>query len=227
MGERDSVAQILQEQSMKFPTLFARALLAVAAPVAMTAVAPPAVAAPKTDAADLAKVQAHLAAVQSMTANFVQTDGKGRSAAGTLQLKRPGRIRFQYGSGDLLLVANGSRLTFIDYQVGQKSSWELNKTPLGMLLSANPNLKGKSRVVASNDPRILVVRARDSNRPEFGTLILAFLRSASAPGGLMLYGWTAVDAQNKRTTVKLSNQRFNVAVPEDAFRFAEPKKKRR
>ncbi len=209
---------------MSFPTLFARALLALAVPVAMVAAAAPAAA---SEAADLAKVQAHLSAVQSMTANFVQTDAKGRSAAGTLQLKRPGRIRFEYGSGDLLLVANGSRLSFIDYQVGQKSSWELNKTPLGMLLSANPNLKSKSKVVASNDPRILVVRARDSNRPEFGTLILAFLRSASAPGGLMLYGWTAVDAQNKRTTVKLSNQRFNVAIPEDAFRFAEPKKKRR
>jgi outer membrane lipoprotein-sorting protein len=210
---------------MRFPTLFARALLAVALPATLvTANAAPAVA---SQASDLAKVQAHLSAVQSMTANFVQTDGKGRSAAGTLQLKKPGRIRFEYGSGDLLLVANGSKLTFLDYQVGQKSSWDLNKTPLGMLLSANPDLKGKSRVVASKDPRILVVRARDSNRPEFGTLILAFLRSSSAPGGLLLYGWTAVDAQNKRTTVKLSNQRFNVAIPEGAFRYAEPKKKRR
>ena len=210
---------------MRFPTLFARALIAVAMPAALvTANAAPAVA---SQASDLAKVQAHLSAVQSMTANFVQTDGRGRSAAGTLQLKKPGRIRFEYGSGDLLLVANGSKLTFIDYQVGQKSSWDLNKTPLGMLLSANPDLKGKSRVVASKDPRVLVVRARDSNRPEFGTLILAFLRSSSAPGGLLLYGWTAVDAQNKKTTVKLTNQRFNVAIPEGAFRYAEPKKKRR
>ena len=209
---------------MRFPTLFARALLALAMPAALVTAAAPAAA---SRASDLAKVQAHLSAVQSMTANFVQTDGKGRSAAGTLQLKKPGRIRFEYGSGDLLLVANGSKLTFVDYQVGQKSSWDLNKTPLGMLLSANPDLKGKSRVVASKDPRVLVVRARDSNRPEFGTLILAFLRSSSAPGGLLLYGWTAVDAQNKKTTVKLTNQRFNVAIPEGAFRYAEPKKKRR
>lgn len=209
---------------MSFPTLFARALLALATPVAMVAAAAPAAAA---ESPDLAKFRAHLSSVQSMTANFVQTDGKGRSAAGTLQLKRPGRIRFEYGSGDLLLVANGSKLTFIDYQVGQKNSWDLDKTPLGMLLSVNPILKGNARMVPSGDPRTVVIRARDRNRPEYGTLILAFLRSASAPGGLMLYGWTAVDAQNKRTTVKLSNQRFNVAVPEDAFRFAEPKKKRR
>ena len=204
---------------MSFPNHFARAL----APIAIVAMAAPAEAA---ESADLAKVQAHLSAVQSMTANFVQTDGRGRSSAGTMQLKRPGRIRFQYGSGDLLLVANGSRLTFVDYQVGQKNSWPLNQTPLGMLLAAKPNIKGSARLLPSNDPRVVVVRAKDRQRPEYGTLILAFMRSPSAPGGLMLYGWTAIDAQNKRTTVKLSNQRYNVAVAEGAFRFAEPKKKR-
>ena len=213
---------------MSFPTLFARAfapaLMVIAAPVALVAPAVPAAAA---ESPDLARVQAHLKAVQSMTANFVQTDGRGRSARGTLQLKRPGRIRFEYSGGDLLLVANGSRLTFVDYQVGQKSSWDLSKTPLGMLLSVNPILKGNARLVPSGDPRTVVLRARDRNRPEYGTLILAFLRSPSAPGGLMLYGWTAVDAQNKRTTVKLSNQRYNVAVAEGAFTYAEPKKRKR
>ena len=77
----------------------------------------------------------------------------------------------------------------------------------------------------SNDPRIVVVRARDT--AQYGSLMLAFLRSASAPGGLQLYGWTAIDAQNKRTTVKLSNVRYNVAVPDSAFTYAEPKKRKR
>jgi len=54
---------------------------------------------------------------------------------------------------------------------------------------------------------------------------LAFLRSNSAPGGLQLYGWTAIDPQNHRTTVRLSNVRFNVAVPDGAFSYAEPKKR--
>lgn len=207
---------------MSFPTRFARAAFAIAAPVALVATAVPAAAA---ESADLARFKAHLASVQSMTANFVQTDGRGRSAAGTLQLKRPGRIRFQYGSGDLLLVANGSRLTFIDYEVGQKNHWALSKTPLGVLLSTNPDLKGQAKVVASNDPRILVIRAR--NPSQFGTLILAFLRAPSAPGGLMLYGWTAIDPQNKKTTVKLTNQRYNVAIPEGAFSFREPVKRKR
>ena len=205
---------------MTFVNSFARALI----PVAVVAAASPAAA---SEASDLAAVEAHLAAVQSMTANFRQTDAKGRSAAGILQLKRPGRIRFQYGSGDLLLVGAGGKLTFLDYQVGQKNSWDLNKTPLGMLLSANPDVKRIARIQANPDSRILVVRAKDPNHAEFGTLILAFLRSAAAPGGLQLYGWTAIDAQNKKTTVKLTDVRYNVAVPETAFTYAEPKKRKR
>ena len=209
---------------MRFPTLFARALFSIAAPAVLVAAPVPAAAA---ESADFAQVQTHLRAVQSMTANFVQTDGKGRTARGTLQLKRPGRIRFEYSGGDLLLVANGGRLNFVDYQVGQKSSWALNKTPLGMLLSVNPILKGNARLQPSGNPRTVVLRAKDRSHPEFGTLILAFLRSPSAPGGLQLYGWTAIDAQNKKTTVKLSNVRYNVAVADAAFTYAEPKKKKR
>jgi len=205
---------------MSLSTRFARAL----APVAIVALAAPAAAA---ESPDLAKVRSHITSVDTMTAKFVQTDAKGRAAAGTLQLKRPGRIRFQYGSGDLLLIGGGGKLTFLDYQVGQKNSWDLNKTPLGILLSADPDVKRIAKIVANPDPRILVVRAKDNNHPEFGTLILAFLRAPAAPGGLQLYGWTAIDAQNKRTTVKLSDVRYNVAVPDSAFTYVEPKKRKR
>jgi outer membrane lipoprotein-sorting protein len=195
---------------------FARALV----PVAVVAAAAPAIAA---ESPDMALLKAHISSVHTMTADFTQTDARGRSSSGTMELERPGRVRFQYGSGDLLLVANGKTLTFIDYQVGQKSSWPLGRTPLGALLSDSPDLKGRAQIVPSTDSRIVTVRARDPS--QFGSVTLVFLRSPSAPGGLTLYGWTAIDAQNHRTTVKLTNVRYNVPVPESAFTYAEPKKK--
>jgi outer membrane lipoprotein-sorting protein len=185
------------------------------------------VAAPATAAApspDLAKLKGHLTSVQTMTANFTQTDAKGRSDTGTLQMKRPGRIRFEYSGGDVLLVANGKTLTFVDYSVGQKSSWPLSRTPLGPLLSASPDFNGKAEILPSNDSRVVVARAKSAG--QYGQLTLAFLRNSSAPGGLQLYGWTAIDPQNHRTTVKLSNVRYNIAVPESAFSYTPPKKKR-
>ena len=147
--------------------------------------------------------------------------------AGTLSLKRPGKIRFAYGGGvNMLLVANGSTLNFIDYDVGQKSSWPIGKSPLAVLLSPTPDLGRIARLQPSDNKNVVVVRARDARRPEFGTIVLAFQRAPGAPGGLRLEGWTAIDAQNKRTTVRLSNQRYNVAVPDSAFNFAEPKRKK-
>ena len=205
---------------MAFPTLLSRVL----APAATLAIfATPAAAQPR---GDLAQVEAHLAAAQSMTARFVQTDSKNRQLAGTMQLKRPGRIRFEYGGGaNMLLVGNGKTLTFVDYEVGQKSSWAIAKSPLSVLLSAKPDLARIARILPTEDKRILLVRARDGSRPEFGTMILAFVKTPAAPAGLRLQGWTAIDAQNKRTTVKLDGQRYNVAVPESAFSYAEPKKR--
>lgn len=183
--------------------------------------AAPAVAA---ESPDLARLKSHLAAVQTMTANFTQTDAKGRVSTGTLQLKRPGRVRFEYSGGDLLLVADGKRLSFLDYQVGQKSSWPLGKTPLGPLLSGSADFDGKAEILPSADNRVVVARAK--NASQYGQLTLAFLRNPSAPGGLQMYGWTAIDPQNHRTTVKLSDVRYNVAVPDSAFTYADPKKRR-
>ena len=202
---------------MSFPIAISRALVPAAMLVAAPAVA-------QSNSADMAKLRTHLSTVESMTAGFTQTDSRGRSSSGTMQLKRPGKVRFAYSGGDLLLVANGKTLTFVDYTVGQKSSWPLSRTPLSVLLSRSPDLKGRAKIVPSKDSRIVSVEARDPT--QYGSLTLVFLRSSSAPGGLQLYGWTAIDAQNKRTTVKLNGVRYNVAVNESAFTFAEPKKRK-
>jgi outer membrane lipoprotein-sorting protein len=206
---------------MNFVSNFARALVPVA--IAATAAA----SAPAQTSSELRAVEASLGATQSMTADFLQTDGKGRQMAGTLSLKRPGKIRFAYGGGvNMLLVADGKRLTFVDYEVAQKSSWPIAKSPLAVLLSPQPDLARIARIMPSEHRNVTIVRARDARRPEFGTLVLAFVRDGSAPGGLKLAGWTAIDAQNKKTTVRLSNQRYNVAVPDSAFTYAEPKRKK-
>jgi outer membrane lipoprotein-sorting protein len=201
---------------------FSAHLLAPAA--ALSLAAPAALAQP---ANPLRQVEQSLAATQSMTARFTQTDGRGRTLTGNLSLQRPGKIRFEYAPGaNMLMVGDGRNLTFVDYEVGQKSSWPIARSPLAVLLSPQPNLSRIARIERQANPNVIVVRARDARRPEFGTLILAFARNAAAPGGLQLEGWTAIDAQNKRTTVKLDGQRFNVVIPASAFTYAEPKRRK-
>jgi outer membrane lipoprotein-sorting protein len=204
---------------MRFANL-ARALITTSIVVAAPAAA-------ATDPA-VAQVERSLGATQSMTATFVQTNGKGQQLSGTLTLKRPGRVRFDYGrSANMLMVADGTNLFYLDYDVGQKNHWPIAKSPLAPILSPMPDLQRIARTVPTQDPRVILVRLRDARRPEFGTLIMAFVKQASAPGGLQLEGWTAIDAQNRKTTVKLGAQRYNVPVADTAFQFAEPQKRRR
>ena len=144
---------------MNFVSYFARALV----PVAM--VAATATPAPAQSSADLRAVEASLAATQSMTANFLQSDGKGRQMAGTLSLKRPGKIRVSSGGGvNMLLVADGKRLTFVDYDVAQKSSWPIAKSPLAVLLSPQPDLTRIAQGDGGEAPTEDVRRSIDGRR---------------------------------------------------------------
>ena len=157
-------------------------------------------------------------------ADFAQTDRSGKSLKGTLTLKRPGRIRFQYQKGvPLLVVGDGAALTMIDYQVRQVSRWPIGNSPLGVLLNPSKDLSRFARVEPGGDPRLLLVAARDPKHPEFGTISIAFQRLSGAPAGLMLLGWTMVDAQNNRTAIRLANQRYNLPVSDGTFRWNDPR----
>jgi len=201
------------------------ALALALAPVALSAVAAPAFA--QAPARGLAQVQSNLRAVETMTAAFTQTDRRGRTLSGTLTIKRPGRIRFDYGrSANMLIVGDGRALNFVDYDVRQVQRWPIGNSPLSVLLNPNKSLDGIGKVVTDSD-QVLMIQARDPKKPEFGTISIAFAKIPSAPQGLMLQGWTTIDSQNNRTTIRLSNQRFNVAVADTAFRWNDPRKKGR
>lgn len=193
---------------------------AALAPLVVVAAVAPA----QAPQSSLAEVTAHLRGVTTMTANFTQTDRTGRSLGGVLTIKRPGKIRFQYEKGvPLLVVADGKSLNVIDYQVAQVSRWPIGNSPLSVLLDPEQDISRFAKIVDSGDPRVLLLSARDPKRPEFGTITIAFARVPGAPQGLMLQGWTVLDAQNNRSTIKLSNQRFNTAISDGAFRWRDPR----
>ena len=179
----------------------------------------------KADQSDLTKVNAYVRAVTTMTADFTQTDRKGQTLSGVLTLKRPGKIRFEYGKGaDMLVVSNGKSLYMVDYEVKQVQRWPIGSSPLGALLDPNRDVKRFGKLVPAGNDSVVGVEVRDPKRPEFGVITLIFVKNASAPGGLQLASWVALDSQNGRTTVRLSNQRYGVAVADSAFSFQDPRR---
>lgn len=194
-----------------------------ARPLALTLLAAPALIA-AAPAGDLAQVQQHLAGVSSMVAGFSQTDRNGRVLTGTMTLKRPGKIRFQYQKGvPQLIVADGRSLYFIDYQVRQVDRWPIGNSPLGVLLDPKRDITKFSKLVPTGDSRVVSIEVHDPNHPEYGRITMVFRRDAAAPGGLTLTGWVALDSQNNRTTIRLSGPRYNGAVSDGTFRWNDPR----
>jgi outer membrane lipoprotein-sorting protein len=194
--------------------------VAVAAPAALVVPLAPATA---QSADKLDQVVAALRGISTMKADFVQTDRNGQSVSGTLTLKRPGRIRFEYEpSAKMLVVSNGSRLTLVDYEVNQVESWPIGSSPLSALLDPRRDVKRYGKLIPTSNPNVLSIEVKDSKNGI--TITLIFVRDSAAPGGLELTNWVALDAQNKRTTVRLSNQRYGMSVPDSAFTFRDPRR---
>ncbi|QZD91079.1 outer membrane lipoprotein carrier protein LolA [Qipengyuania aurantiaca] len=177
---------------------------------------------------DLDQAVEALRGISTMRANFVQTDRNGQAVSGVMTLKRPGKIRFEYEKGvPLLVVSNGKSMYMIDYEVNQVQRWPIKNSPLGALLDPSRDVKKYGKLIPTSHSDVVSIEVRDPKRPEFGVITLIFARDASAPGGLRLTHWVALDSQNHRTTVRLSNNRYGVSVADSAFTFRDPRRSSR
>lgn len=192
---------------------------------ALLPVVPAFAASSAADMRQLDQAVAALRGISTMKADFVQTDRNGQKVRGTMTLKRPGRIRFQYeSSAKMLIVSDGKALTLIDYAVNQVQRWPISNSPLGALLDPKRDVAKFGKVLPTGNPEVISIEVRDKSHPEYGVITLIFMRKASAPGGLELSYWVALDSQNQRTTIALSNQRYGVPVTDNDFRWKDPRK---
>ena len=188
----------------------------------------PAPLAAQSSASDLDRVVEALRGISTMQANFTQTDRQGGVSTGVMTLKRPGKIRFDYGKqADFLVVSNGKSLFVVDYQVNQVERWPITNSPLGALFDPSRDVKRFGKLVPTGNRDVISVEVRDPAKPEFGIITMIFVRNASAPGGLQLSHWVALDAQNNRTTVRLANHRYGLAVADSTFTFRDPRRSTR
>lgn len=195
------------------------AALVVSAPAILHAQAPS-----PAQTGDLARAITALRAIDTMRADFVQADSRGKRISGVMTLKRPGRIRFQYDKGvPILIVSDGKALTFVDYQVRQVQRWPIRNSPLGALLDPGRDVMRYARLMPSPNAAVIPVEVRDPKHPEYGVITMVFVRDGAAPGGLELSNWAMRDSQSAKTIVTLSNQRYGVAIADNAFKYNDPR----
>jgi len=200
------------------------ALFALTVPATLPLATAPALA--QVENPRVSRVVAALRGISTLNADFTQTDRTGQRVSGKLTLKRPGRIRFQYeDSVNMLIVGDGKSLTLIDYDVRQVQRWPIKNSPLGALLDPQRDVARYGTLKSTGNPDVTSIEVRDRKHPEYGIITLIFVNRPSAPGGLELVSWVALDSQNKRTTIRLSNHRYGLAVSNKAFRWKDPRLK--
>ncbi|MBI1403220.1 MAG: outer membrane lipoprotein carrier protein LolA [Porphyrobacter sp.] len=179
-------------------------------------------------ASEIDQVVNALRSISTMRADFTQTDREGNVTSGVMTLKRPGKIRFDYGKdSDFLVISNGKSLYVVDYEVSQVERWPIKNSPLGALFDPERDVKRYGKLVPTGNRDVISVEVRDPKKPEFGMINLIFVRKPSAPGGWQLTHWVALDAENYRTRVELTNQRYGVSVPDSTFTFRDPRRSAR
>jgi outer membrane lipoprotein-sorting protein len=157
--------------------------------------------------------------LKTLTATFVQIAPDGALTTGRLWIQRPGQMRMQYDPpANILLVTTDWRLVFYDATSKQVNYIPVAQTPIGFLLSKNPNFGDE---VLIRDVRIeggeIVITAFRKGAEDQGSVQLVF---AERP--VELRRWTVLDPGGTKTVVTLSDVRTDQKIDADRFTWRDP-----
>lgn len=151
----------------------------------------------------LDEVSAYLNQLQTATGGFTQINADGTISTGTIYIKRPGRVRFEYAPPDQsLVIAGGGQVAIFDTATGgDPDRYPLSQTPLSIILAANVNL-GRADMVTghTSDGTTTTITAQDPDNPEYGSIQMVY---TGAP--VELRQWIITDDTGQQTTVILND----------------------
>ena len=153
----------------------------------------------------LKEISAYLNGLTTVEADFTQVNADGTISTGKIYIKRPGRVRFEYGPPDRsLVIAGGNNVAIFDSKSNQPpEQYPLKRTPLNLILAANIDLDRAKMVVGhTEDGTSTRVRAQDPEHPEYGSIELVF-----TPNPVELRQWVITDDLGSQTTVILGEMK--------------------
>ncbi len=145
---------------------------------------------------------------------FTQVNADGSIDTGTIQIKRPGRIRFDYDTNNSMFIAGGGQVAVFDANSNEDPTrFPLSETPLSIILAENVDL-GRAGMVTghTSDGTTTTVTAQDPAHPEYGSIQLVF---TSEP--VELRQWVVTDDTGTPTTVILNDVAFGTQIGDRPF----------
>ena len=166
--------------------------------------------------AQAAKVSAYLSSLQTLVGNFVQVGPDGTKTMGDFYIQKPGKVRFEYNSSPIAIIADGSALAVRDLQLATQDIYPLSQTPLRFLLSDRIDLLKDTNVVSVTADDLFISVTIEEKQALIGTSRLMLM--VGAKDG-QLKQWTVTDPQGYDTTVAVYNLDTSKKVDPSLFKI--------
>ncbi len=164
---------------------------------------------------DLDAIENYLNNIKNLSAKFVQKSSGGL-VEGKFYLSRPGKMRVEYADQPkILIVVNGSVLSYKDLELDEVSNIGTNTTPASFLTRPNISFSAKDVEVTSviKTTESITVSVIKKNRTEAGEFSLTFKTSPAL-------GFAKMEVKNdlgEKTTVSLREVNFPESLSDNLF----------
>lgn len=161
------------------------------------------------------EIENYLNAIQTLEADIIQISSNGAVETGTLKIKKPGKMRFEYDPpARHLVMASGILFVIIDKKsTAEPQRYLTAQTPIGYLLDENINLNENS---ALKDISIKGAHTNlsfyDHDNPAAGQLEVVFSQEP-----LILKEWTITNYSGEKTRVLLEKLIINKPISKKLF----------
>ena len=172
----------------------------------------------------LRSISAYLNELSTAKGSFTQVTSDGDISTGTLYIRRPGRVRFEYDPpSKALVIAGGGQVAVYDPKSNvPPEQYPLKRTPLNLILAKDIDLSRAQMVVDHReDGPSTIVTAQDPEHPEYGTIELVFTGSP-----VELRKWVITDDGGTKTEVVLGGLETGVRLRAGLFNIRQETSRR-
>ena len=179
----------------------------------------------KADPYSLANISQYLQNLKILKADFSQTNPDDTISSGTILIKRPGRMRFEYYKPDntLVLVSAGALAIFDPNGDDKPITYPIRNNPISLILKGEVDLLN-SRIVGnykvSDEKGVLMIK--DPKTPELGSVELVF--TGAKPE---LEKFTIINENGSSTSILLKDIQYPKKLNDTLFSIPLETNKRR
>ena len=165
------------------------------------------------------QIEQYFNGIRTLKARFVQSNPNGAILQGTLYVRRPGRMRFEYDApSQLKIVADGSQVTMWDPATRDFGQWPIGWTAASFLVKDPLTLSGDLQVEKIDRANgMLEVTLSQARKPQEGKVIVRLNENP-----LVLNGWTIVDNRGNRVSVTLADLQTGMQLADTLFKNDSP-----